>query len=125
MTGGLFLVSGMHTDTTRLTVVAFMLMIGAGMGLTMPIFTLIVQNAAPQRQIGAATATVQFFRQIGGTVGAAVFGSIMLSRYRDHFEGAVPAGTPSAALAAFKNPLQLAQVLPSLREQFAAFPNGA
>lgn len=124
MTAGLFLLSTMNENTTRLAVVGDMLLVGMGMGLTMPIFTLIVQNAADQRQIGAATATVQFFRQIGGTVGAAVFGSIMLSRYRDHFDSAVPAGTPSAALAAFKNPLQLAQSLPSLREQFAAFPNG-
>ena len=124
MTVGLSFLARMDAGTTRLAIVGFMLLIGAGMGLTMPIFTLIVQNAAAQRQIGAATATVQFFRQIGGTVGAAVFGSIMLSRYRDQFDRAVPPGTPAAALTAFKNPLQLAQVLPRLREQFAAFPNG-
>ncbi len=125
MTVGLFLLGRMGADTSRLVVVGDMLLVGAGMGLTMPIFTLIVQNAAPQRQIGAATATVQFFRQIGGTVGAAVFGSIMLSRYKVHFDGAVPQGTPSAALNAFKNPLQLAQVLSQLKSQFGAFPNGA
>jgi MFS family permease len=124
MTVGLFLLAGMNGNTTRPTVVAFMLLIGMGMGLTMPIFTLIVQNAAPQRQIGAATATVQFFRQIGGTVGAAVFGSIMLSRYQAHFDSTVPAGTPASALTAFKDPLQLAQILPQLRDQFAALPNG-
>jgi hypothetical protein len=49
----------------------------------------------------------------------------MLSRYKMHFDGAVPQGTPSAALNAFKNPLQLAQVLPQLKDQFGAFPNGA
>ena len=124
MTVGLFLLARMTADTTRPMVVAFMLLIGMGMGLTMPIFTLIVQNAAPQRQIGAATATVQFFRQIGSTVGAAIFGSIMLTRYQSHFSGTVPAGTPASALAAFKDPLQLAQVLPQLKSQFAALPNG-
>ncbi|MGI8855849.1 MAG: MDR family MFS transporter [Thermomicrobiales bacterium] len=124
MTVGLFLLARMTADTTRPTVVAFMLLIGMGMGLTMPIFTLIVQNAAPQRQIGAATATVQFFRQIGSTVGAAIFGSIMLTRYQSHFSGAVPAGMPASALTAFKDPLQLAQVLPRLQAQFAALPNG-
>ncbi|MCA1668840.1 MAG: MFS transporter [Thermomicrobia bacterium] len=125
MTVGLLLLGRMGADTSRLIVVGEMLLVGMGMGLTMPIFTLIVQNAAPQRQIGAATATVQFFRQIGGTVGAAVFGSIMLSRYKMHFDAAVPRGTPSTALAAFKNPLQLAQTLPQLKDQFAAIPNGA
>jgi EmrB/QacA subfamily drug resistance transporter len=124
MTVGLFLLARMTAATTRPTVVVFMLLIGMGMGLTMPIFTLIVQNAAPQRQIGAATATVQFFRQIGSTVGAAVFGSIMLTRYQSHFSGTVPVGTPASALAAFKDPLQLAQVLPQLKDQFAALPNG-
>jgi MFS family permease len=124
MTVGLFLLARMTAGTTRPTVVVFMLLIGMGMGLTMPIFTLIVQNAAPQRQIGAATATVQFFRQIGSTVGAAVFGSIMLTRYQSHFSGTVPVGTPASALAAFKDPLQLAQVLPQLKGQFAALPNG-
>ncbi len=125
MTLGLLLLGRLGAGASRLVVVEDMLLIGLGMGLTMPIFTLIVQNAAPQRQIGAATAAVQFFRQIGGTVGAAVFGSIMLTRYKVHFDGAVPQGTPSAALTAFKNPLQLAQALPQLKDQFAAFPNGA
>jgi len=125
MTIGLLLLGRMNAGTSRLVVVGDMLLVGAGMGLTMPIFTLIVQNAAPQRQIGAATATVQFFRQIGGTVGAAVFGSIMLSRYKAHFDSAAPQGTSSSALDAFKNPLQLAQALPQLKDQFAAFPNGA
>jgi EmrB/QacA subfamily drug resistance transporter len=124
MTVGLFLLGRMGAGTSRLGVVGDMLLVGAGMGLTMPIFTLIVQNAAPQRQIGAATATVQFFRQVGGTVGAAVFGSIMLTRYQSHFSGTVPVGTPASALAAFKDPLQLAQVLPQLKGQFAALPNG-
>ena len=122
MTIGLLLLGRMGAGTTRLTVVGDMLLVGAGMGLTMPIFTLIVQNAAPQRQIGAATATVQFFRQIGGTVGAAVFGSIMLSRYKTHFDGAVPPGTPATALNAFKNPLQLAQVLPQLQGSVRRLP---
>ena len=122
---GALLLSRMSEQTTRPMVVWAMLFVGVGMGMTQPVYTLIVQNAAAQRQIGTATAAVQFFRQIGSTVGAAVFGSIMISRYRDHFDAAVPPGTPNAALAAFKNPLQLAQTLPQLREQFAAFPNGA
>jgi len=49
----------------------------------------------------------------------------MLTRYKTHFDGAVPQGTPAAALGAFTNPLQLAQILPQLKDQFAALPNGA
>jgi EmrB/QacA subfamily drug resistance transporter len=122
---GIFLLAGMHGDTTRLIAVRNMILVGIGMGLTMPVYTLIIQNAAPQRQIGVATAATQFFRQIGGTVGAAIFGSVMLSRYHAHFDRAVPAGAPAPALVPFQNPLQLAQLVPQLRDQFAQLPNGA
>lgn len=124
MTFGAFLFTRMGIDTAQSTVVRNMMVFGIGLGLVMPLYTLIVQNAAPQRQIGVATASTQFFRSIGGTVGAAVFGSIMLSRYKGSFDGAVPAGTPPQVLNVFHNPLQLAQVLPRLQESFARLPNG-
>jgi hypothetical protein len=101
-----------------------MLVIGVGLGLTMPLYTLVVQNAVPYRMMGAGTAATQFFRSIGGTLGAAILGSVMLSRYTGHFDANVPAGTPPQVLGIFRNPLQLTQVLPQLRQQFAAVPNG-
>src|ERR687886_2889365 len=48
----------------------------------------------------------------------------MLSRYTANFDASVPAGTPPQVLGIFRNPLQLTQVLPQLRQQFAAIPNG-
>lgn len=122
---GVFLLARMGGDTTRLIAVRNMILVGIGMGMTMPVYTLIIQNAAPQRQMGVATAATQFFRQIGGTVGAAIFGSIMLSRYHAQFDRAVPVGTPAQALVPFQNPLQLAQIVPQLKAQFAQIPNGA
>jgi len=124
MTVGLLLLAGMHSDTTRGIVVRNMVVVGFGLGLTMPIYTLIVQNAVERRMMGAATAATQFFRQIGGTVGTAIFTSIMLSRFSSHFDANVPAGVPSQALAPFKNPLQLLQILPQLQAQFAQIPGG-
>ena len=125
MTGGLLLLAGMHTDTTRGTVVRNMIVVGLGLGLTMPVYTLVVQNSVERRQIGAATAATQFFRQIGGTVGTAIFTSIMLGRFRSDFAAGVPAGTPPQVVAAFGNPLQLAQILPQLQAQFGQTPAGA
>ena len=125
MTGGLLLLAGMHSDTTRGIVVRNMVLVGVGLGLTMPVYTLVVQNSVERRMIGAATAATQFFRQIGGTVGTAIFTSIMLGRFSDHFNAGVPAGTPPQVLAAFKNPLQLAQVLPQLQAQFGQTAAGA
>src|SRR5919202_357568 len=125
MTGGLVLLAGMHTDTTRGVVVRNMVVVGLGLGLTMPVYTLVVQNAVQRRMIGAATAATQFFRQIGGTVGTAIFTSAMLGRYRDHFAASAPAGLPAQALEPFNNPLQLGQLLPQLQQRFAQLPGGA
>src|SRR5215475_15634388 len=51
---------------------------GFGMGLVLPAYTVAVQNAAPYRHMGIATASSTFFRSIGSTVGVAVFGSLLL-----------------------------------------------
>ena len=125
MTVGLFLLSGMHSDTTRWIIVRNMLVVGLGLGLTMPIYTLAVQNSVDRRMLGVATAATQFFRQIGGTVGTAIFTSLMLTRYHEQFNANVPAGVPAEALTAFDNPLQLAQILPQLQQQFGQTPAGA
>ena len=125
MTVGLFLLSGMHSDTSQLTIVRNMIVVGLGLGLTMPIYTLAVQNAVDRRMLGVATAATQFFRQIGGTVGTAIFTSLMLSRYHQQFNASVPQGVPAQALTAFDNPLQLVQLRDRLTEQFGALPGGA
>jgi type II secretory pathway pseudopilin PulG len=101
-----------------------MIIVGLGLGLTMPVYTLVVQNAVERRMIGAATAATQFFRQIGGTVGTAIFTSAMLGRFSAHFDANAPQGVSADVLAPFKNPLQLVQILPQLQQQFASLPNG-
>jgi hypothetical protein len=97
---------------------------GLGMGLLQPVYTLVVQNSAPQSQMGVATASTQFFRSIGSTVGVAVFGSILLSRYHERFNAGVPKGIPARALVPFENPLQLAQIRPQLEAAFGRYPGG-
>jgi hypothetical protein len=57
-----------------------MMLIGVGNGMSMGPFNVIVQNEYPRHRLGEVTAALQFFRQIGGTVGLAVFGS-MLNRW--------------------------------------------
>src|SRR5260370_22158814 len=61
---------------TAFTVVA-MLVMGAGMGFSSTAYTLAVQNAVPWKLRGVATASTQFFRTIGGTVGVAIMGTIL------------------------------------------------
>lgn len=85
------------TTTSLLFVSAAMILIGAGIGLTGQNFTLLVQNSVAQRDLGAATSTVSFFRSLGGTIGVAVLGAI-LARQVDNRTG--PATDPQEVFAA-------------------------
>ena len=80
---GMLLSSRVDAETSRLTTVRNMIVAGIGLGLSMPACTVIVQNALPFQVIGVATASVTCFRQIGGTVGVALFTGVMISRVRD------------------------------------------
>lgn len=54
--------------------------IGAGMGAIMPTGTLAVQNAVPMQEMGSASSTVIFMRQLGGAIGLAAYGTLLNSR---------------------------------------------
>jgi EmrB/QacA subfamily drug resistance transporter len=77
-------------DSTQATVTAKMVLMGLGLGPTIPLYTLAIQNAVPPRQIGVATSTTTFFRQLGSTVGVAlagvVFASTLSSQMRERTE---------------------------------------
>ncbi len=76
--GGFVLLARMDETVTRAGVIWRMVLLGIGLGPTMPLLMLAVQNAVPFEKVGAATAGRQFFMQIGGTIGLAIFG-VMLS----------------------------------------------
>ncbi len=80
----------------------FMLVTGYGLGNTMQPLMLAVQNSVAPRDIGVATASSTFFRQIGGTLGVAVFLSILFSTVGDKIAAALKAaaGTPAFQAAA-------------------------
>jgi EmrB/QacA subfamily drug resistance transporter len=77
MAVGFFLHSQLSADSSIWNVVLNLFVIGLGLGVTFPIFNLTVQNAVKHKFLGVATATSQLFRELGGTVGVAVMGSIM------------------------------------------------
>jgi MFS family permease len=74
---GVFLLSGLDTGATFGQVSLYMLICGLGLGPSMPLYTLAIQNAVPLQLIGQATSAGQFFRQIGGAIGAAVMGALL------------------------------------------------
>jgi MFS family permease len=74
---GFALLALMDETVTRAGVTWRMVLLGLGLGPTMPLLTLAVQNAVPFDRVGAATAGRQFFMQIGATIGVAVFGVVL------------------------------------------------
>jgi EmrB/QacA subfamily drug resistance transporter len=82
---------GIGITTSYWTTAVFMAMIGAGLGLTMQVLVLSVQNSVDYRDLGVATSTVTFFRSIGGSIGVAVFGEIFANRLASHLAAGGPA----------------------------------
>jgi hypothetical protein len=76
---GLLLLSTTSADTSLLVIDLFMLVLGVGLGNCMQPLLLIMQSSVPPSEIGVATSSATFFRQIGGTLGVAVFLSILFS----------------------------------------------
>ncbi|NNH69669.1 MFS transporter [Nocardia uniformis] len=80
ITLGLFLLHFVSVDTELWVVMTFMAILGLGLGNLMQPLTLALQNALPPKDMGVSTAAATFFRQIGGTLGVAVFLSILFSQ---------------------------------------------
>lgn len=89
---GMLLLSRLEADTPRLEYSIWQAVLGVGIGLVMPVLILAVQNAAPPADLGAATSASNYFRQIGGSVGAAVFGTIFADRLTYALADRLPAG---------------------------------
>jgi EmrB/QacA subfamily drug resistance transporter len=100
---GYFLMQGLTVETTRLQVTWRMIILGIGLGPALPIFTLVVQNAVNPREIGAATSSSQFFRQVGATIGVAVFGTILATVLAAQLPKYMPAGMQTAGMASEMN----------------------
>ncbi len=86
MSGGMFSLSAMDPSTSVTIVVLNNILVGLGLGMSFPVFTLIIQNAVSQQFLGVATASSQLFRQIGGTVGVAIMGTMMNVRMNEQME---------------------------------------
>lgn len=112
MVAGMLIMAFMNS--VWLAVVA-MIVFGLGLGLGMPVFSLTVQNAVSPAQLGVATASSQLFRNLGGTIGIAVMGTLMQTSLVNNMEKAAQTGfdfgklDPKTAeqLAAFHNPEML------------------
>jgi EmrB/QacA subfamily drug resistance transporter len=73
---GMFLLSRITPEVSGLSLAIYMVLVGLGIGSTMPLFTISLQSQFPTR-MGEVTGAMQFFRSIGGTVGVALLGGVM------------------------------------------------
>ncbi|HSL98293.1 MAG TPA: MDR family MFS transporter [Candidatus Deferrimicrobiaceae bacterium] len=87
MTIGMWLMSQVTADVDTLTLYAWMFVTGVGIGPTLAGFTIIVQNAVSYDKLGVATSNLTFFRQIGGSVGLAIAGTVFGQSLRDLLPG--------------------------------------
>jgi EmrB/QacA subfamily drug resistance transporter len=90
MTLGLVLLSRLDVGTSTATSALYMLVLGLGLGCTMQVLVLAVQNAVDYRLLGSATSGVTLFRGIGGSLGAAVFGTIFSTRLKSQLGAHLP-----------------------------------
>jgi EmrB/QacA subfamily drug resistance transporter len=74
---GVFMLSRLTPDVTQGYVTLVMVITGIGIGPSMPLYTLAIQNAVDVRKLGQATSASQFFRQIGGAIGTAILGTVL------------------------------------------------
>lgn len=99
-------------DNIWLTVVSTIIF-GIGLGLGMPVFSLATQNAVPHNELGVATASSQLFRNLGGTIGIAVMGTVMSNNLTKNLKEALQS----------TNAPDFSTVDPQLAQQMLSFAN--
>jgi EmrB/QacA subfamily drug resistance transporter len=128
---GFLLLLRLNINSSSAEVTLGMVVLGLGLGTGLAIYTTATQNALPDKK-GQVSASLAFFRQIGGAIGLATMGSIMNAAYLPAFIGAVPQylqrAIPASQLSIFENPSNLLEgpgVLAQIRTGFAAYgPRG-
>ena len=83
LTVGFWLLSRLDAHSTLHETTRDMIVVGIGLGLGMSTFVLVVQNAVPRSMMGVATASTQFFRTIGATIGVTVMGAMLTTNLQD------------------------------------------
>ncbi len=91
MAFGMYLISTMNANTSSAGAVGYVVIMALGLGGVLSTFNLAVQNTVPFRIVGTATAALQFYRLIGGTLGLAVLAVVMTHRFSTRVEETVSA----------------------------------
>jgi EmrB/QacA subfamily drug resistance transporter len=109
MAAGMFMLTTLTVNTTRLTTGLIFVVIGIGMGFLMQITTLVVQNSVGPQDMGVASSSRTFFQQIGGSIGVAAFGAVFARRLTDVMAARLPGLHVNAAGGQF-NPVTVSHL---------------
>jgi EmrB/QacA subfamily drug resistance transporter len=101
---GTVLLATMDNNASSLQVLFYSLLLGVGSGGAIPVFNLAVQNVFPNRQLGIVTSSMQFFRNMGATVGAALFGYVLKADMASGFASLNLTNVPQRLVDVLKNP---------------------
>jgi EmrB/QacA subfamily drug resistance transporter len=120
-TVGLYLLSGLRSDTSSTVQLIYLLILGLGLGLVNQVLIIAVQNAAAYRDLGVVTSGATMFRLIGGSLGTAVLGTIFASHVASTLASTM-AGTGVSFAGAATQPMStdvLAAMAPAVRHAYA------
>ncbi|MFI0226619.1 MFS transporter [Streptomyces lydicus] len=116
---GMWLLTRLRQDTPREEYSLWMGILGLGIGCVLPVLVLAVQNSVRRSDLGTATSATNYFRQIGGSVGAALFGTLLADRLARRLDDRLPASTRLPDPESITP--QLVRALPaSLRDSYVA-----
>jgi EmrB/QacA subfamily drug resistance transporter len=88
---GMWLLSQVSPGTPEWRVVVDLVVVGLGIGTTFPLYLTAVQTALPRQYLGVASSQIQFWRNLGGTVGSAILGAVLANRLPDYLATRVAA----------------------------------
>jgi EmrB/QacA subfamily drug resistance transporter len=83
---GMYLLSQITPSTPEWHVVADLIVVGLGIGTTFPLYLTAVQVALPRKHMGVASSQIQFWRNLGGTVGSSILGAVLANRLPDYLK---------------------------------------
>jgi EmrB/QacA subfamily drug resistance transporter len=115
---GTLLLTRVTTDINHLLLSVELGMCGVGVGMLMPMLTVLVQSSVERRRLGVSTAMVQFVRLMGSTMGTALVGALVTAVYAAQVLNLAPPETDPRLLAAFHDPQAL--VSPQSQQQVRA-----
>lgn len=121
---GLFLLSRIDVDTTSFGVLRDAVICGLGLGSLTTTYEVLVQNATNKRQMGVVTGSTRFFYSMGGTIGPALLGAILLKGYHQYLDPRIPSATPAALRKLLDDPLKLFLTRPNLDSTVSQIQGG-